>query len=140
MAGEGGCYPWLIPAGKLVSAHRAWRPTLHGGWVSGGRQWGVAGLPAWWVTLPGQCVTLHGHSDDVWFRVMPDTQTCINYLIIQMILMQDSENMIRHHQNGYWRPPLTHPPWRVGLHARCAETCFPRVSNLPTLLSHYMIL
>ena len=31
---EGGreaCYPWLIPAGKLVSAHRAWRHTLHGG-------------------------------------------------------------------------------------------------------------
>ena len=45
MAGEGGCYPWLIPAGKLVSAHRAWRPTLHGGWVSGGRQWGGGGPP-----------------------------------------------------------------------------------------------
>ena len=33
-----------------------------------------------------------------------------------------------------------HPPWRVCLHARCAETNFPRVSNLPTLLSQYMIL
>ena len=59
------------------------------------------GGPPRLVGDPGQCVTLHGHSDDVWFRVMPDTQTCINYLIIQMILMQDSENMIRHHQNGY---------------------------------------
>ena len=64
VAGEVGCYPWLIPAGKLVSAHRAWRPTLHGGWVSGGRQWGVAGLPTWWVTIPWQCETLHGHFDD----------------------------------------------------------------------------
>ena len=45
--------------GKLVSAHRAWGPTPHGGWVSGGRQWGVAGLPTWWVALPGQWVTLH---------------------------------------------------------------------------------
>ena len=45
MAGGEGCYPWLIPAGKLVSAHRAWRHTLHGGCVSGGRQWGGGGPP-----------------------------------------------------------------------------------------------
>ena len=70
MAGEGGCYPWLIPAGKLVSAHRAWGPTPHGGWVSGGRQWGVAGLPAWWVSLPGQCLTLHGQCATI--LMMPD--------------------------------------------------------------------
>ena len=39
--------------------------------------------------------------DHDWFKVMHGTQTCINYLMIQMILMQDSENMIRHHQNGH---------------------------------------
>ena len=38
---------------------------------------------------------------------------------------------------AYRRPPLTHPPWRVCLHARCAETNFATVSNLPTLLSQY---
>ena len=70
MAGGEGCYPWLIPAGKLVSAHRAWRHTLHGGCVSGGRQWGVAGLPTWCVSLPGQCVTLHGQCATI--LMMPD--------------------------------------------------------------------
>ena len=29
--------------GSLVSAHRAWRRTLHGGCVSGGRQWAGGG-------------------------------------------------------------------------------------------------
>ena len=38
--------------------------------MSGGRQWGVAGLPAWWVTLPGQCVTLHGQCATI--LMMPD--------------------------------------------------------------------
>ena len=31
--------------GKLVSAHRAWRPTPRGGGVSGGRQWAGGGPP-----------------------------------------------------------------------------------------------
>ena len=31
--------------GSLVSAHRAWRRTLHGGCVSGGRQWAAGGPP-----------------------------------------------------------------------------------------------
>ena len=36
--------PWLIPAGKLVSAHHAQRHTLHGGCVL--PIWCVAALPA----------------------------------------------------------------------------------------------
>ena len=44
--------------GKLVSAHRAWRPTPRGGGVSGGRQWAGGGPPAWCVTLHGQCATI----------------------------------------------------------------------------------
>ena len=39
------CWAWLIPAGKLVSAHHAWRPTPRGGGVSGGRQWAGGGPP-----------------------------------------------------------------------------------------------
>ena len=47
MAAGGGaaCFPWLIPAGKLTSAHRVRRRTLHGGCVSGGRQEAGGGPP-----------------------------------------------------------------------------------------------
>ena len=30
---------------------------------------------------------------------------------------------------AHWRPPLTHPPWRVRLHARCAEPNVPAGIN-----------
>ena len=39
----------------------------------------------------------------------------------------------------HWRPPLTHPPWGVGPHARWAETNFPRVSNLTTHPNHLIL-
>ena len=75
--------------GKLVSAHRAWGPTPHGGWVSGGRQWGGAGLPAWWVSLPGQCLTLHGQCATI--LMMPDYFLATFMLIWQAVLMGTSE-------------------------------------------------
>ena len=75
--------------GKLVSAHRAWGPTPHGGWVSGGRQWGVAGLPAWWGSLPGQCVTLHGPCATI--LMMPDYFLATFMLILQAVLMGTSD-------------------------------------------------
>ena len=51
--------------GKLVSAHRAWRHTLHGGCAS----IGGAGLPPWCATFHGQCATIlmmHDHIFTVW--------------------------------------------------------------------------
>ena len=37
------------------------------------------------------------------------------------------------------RAGRTHPPWRVCLCARCAETSFPRVSNLTTHPNHLIL-
>ena len=84
--GREGCYPWLIPAGKLVSAHRAWRRTLHGGCVSGG-QWAGGGPPRP-VCDPSMAAAAATH-----------------------------------------RAGRTHPPGRVCLCARCAETNFPAGIN-----------
>ena len=133
MAGGEGCYPWLIPAGKLVSAHRAWRHTLHGGCVSGGRQWGVAGLPTWCVSLPGRLFndsnilqrSFHNKTElGRYFRSphehsLPNQHECC-------------QKVIRHHQNGrtltvecQTLPREAHPPGGEARHPPLAAATHP---------------
>ena len=57
--------------------------------MSGGRQRGVAGLPAWCVSLPEQCVTLHGQCATI--LMMPDYFLVTFMLIWQAVLMGTSE-------------------------------------------------
>ena len=75
MAAGGGaaCFPWLIPAGKLTSAHRAWAAAANGR---------VAGLPARCVTVHGQCATI---------LMMPDYFLATFMLIWQAVLMGTSD-------------------------------------------------